>query len=47
VNEVQYREVWHCPIPDSDTYRVLRQWWDEDYTVRHIYEAEAIGQDRS
>jgi len=37
-----HREVWHCPHPpDSRTYRVLREWWDEDYTVRHIYEAES------
>jgi hypothetical protein len=37
----EYSEVWVCDQPPSDVpYRVVRDEWSEDYTVRRIYEIE-------
>lgn len=38
-----YAEVWLCPQPDSGIrYQVLRDEWNEDFSVRTIHEIRVM-----
>lgn len=41
LGDTGYAQVWECPPPpDGAFYKVVRQEWNDDATVRTIFEIE-------
>jgi len=36
-----FTEIWECPPPQiGQGYRVIKDWWDNELTERHIVEIQ-------